>query len=264
MSAPRFYCPPDAVTLAPGARFALPDALARHAVRVLRLPPGATLTLFDGTGGEYPATIEHIDREQVRVALGQHSGRESESPLHVTLAQALQAADKMDYTLQKAVELGVNVIQPLSSRRSVVKLDGERAAKRGAHWQGVVTSACEQCGRNQVPVVAPVLPLPNWLGQLAGTPPAAGHPPPLRLMLAPGATRTLHDVLPTSAAGSLPLAIILLVGAEGGLDPQEISMAEQAGFIAIRLGPRILRTETAGLAAMAAMQTLWGDFVRKC
>lgn len=246
MSTPRFYCPPDLITLAPGARFNLPEAVARHAVRVLRLPPGATLVLFDGTGGEYPATIAHIDRERVSVSLGQLDERDCESPLQITLVQALQAADKMDYTLQKAVELGVTTIQPVISRRSVVKLEGSRADKRIAHWQGVVTSACEQSGRNRVPAVAPIQPLLNWLGQPA---PATT----LRLMLAPGATQTLRDI-------EVNQHIELLIGAEGGLDPVEIEGACQAGFIPVSLGPRVLRTETAGLAALAALQVLYGDF----
>lgn len=252
MSAPRFYCPPDLITLAPGARFNLPEAVARHAVRVLRLPPGAILVLFDGTGGEYPATIDHIDRERVSVSLGQLDERDCESPLQITLVQALQAADKMDYTLQKAVELGVAAIQPVISRRSVVKLDGNRADKRIAHWQGVVTSACEQSGRNRVPAVAPIQPLLNWLGQ-SGTSASPESTPALRLMLAPGATRTLGDVAANQH-------IELLIGAEGGLDPVEIEGACQAGFIPVSLGPRVLRTETAGLAALAALQVLHGDF----
>lgn len=241
MNNPRFYCP---VPLAPGARFSLPPEVARHAVRVLRLSPGAEIVLFDGRGGEYPATIEGIHKDQVSVALGAWQTVERESPLQIRLVQALQAADKMDYTLQKAVELGVASVQPVGSRRSVTRLEGERAAKRVAHWQGVVASACEQCGRNRVPAVAPVLPLVNWLGQ-----PADGR---LRLILAPGAETPLSALPPATE-------VDLLVGAEGGLDPEEIALARQVGFQAVSLGPRILRTETAGLAAIAIMQALWGD-----
>jgi 16S rRNA (uracil1498-N3)-methyltransferase len=151
----------------------------------------------------------------------------------------------MDFTIQKAVELGVRDIVPVESRRSVLRLAGERAAKRVAHWQGVVASACEQCGRNQVPLVAPLEKLESWLAR-----PASGI---LRLMLAPDAGQTLVDVAP---AGEVQL----LIGAEGGLDPQEMIAAQHAGFRAVRLGPRVLRTETAGLAALAALQALWGDF----
>jgi len=159
--------------------------------------------------------------------------------------QALQAGDKMDFTIQKAVELGVRDIVPVESRRSVLRLAGERAGKRVAHWQGVVASACEQCGRNQVPLVAPLEKLENWLAR-----PSNGC---LRLMLAPDADQTLASIPPAEA-------IQLLIGAEGGLDPQEVIAATQAGFRAVRMGPRILRTETAGLAALAALQALWGDF----
>jgi len=242
MNSPRFYCREP---LSPGAHVDLPEPVARHAVRVLRLPPGAAIVLFDGRGGEYAATIERIERDRVVAAIGGWSDVERESALAMTLVQAIQAGDKMDYTIQKAVELGVRHIVPVDSRRSVVRLAGDRAGKRVAHWQGVAASACEQCGRNQVPLVAPLERLENWLAR-----PAPGV---LRLMLAPGAAVALTALPPC-------LEVQLLVGAEGGLDPLEVMAAAQAGFQAVSLGPRILRTETAGLAAMAALQTLWGDF----
>lgn len=242
MSLPRFYC---REALSPGAHVELPEPVARHAVRVLRLPPGAPMVLFDGRGGEYLANIERIERDRVFAELASWNDVERESPLAVTLVQALQAGDKMDYTIQKAVELGVRDIVPVESRRSVLKLAGERAARRVAHWQGVVASACEQCGRNQVPIVAPLERLDHWLSK-----PAKGA---LRLMLAPDAEQTLADIAPAKE-------VQLLIGAEGGLDPQEVIAAQQAGFRAVRLGPRVLRTETAGLAALAALQVLWGDF----
>lgn len=242
MNLPRFYC---REALSPGAHVELPEPVARHAVRVLRLPPGAPMVLFDGRGGEYPAHIERIERDRVMAVLGHWVEVERESPLAITLVQALQVGDKMDFTIQKAVELGVRHIVPVESRRSVLRLAGERAAKRVAHWQGVVASACEQCGRNQVPVVAPLEKLENCLAR-----PAPGA---LRLMLAPDAEQTLASIQP---AGEVQL----LIGAEGGLDPQEMIAAQSAGFQAVRMGPRILRTETAGLAALAAMQVLWGDF----
>ena len=242
MNLPRFYC---RAALAPGAHIELPEPVARHAVRVLRLPPGAPLVLFDGRGGEYPAHIERIERDRVMVVLGAWREIERETPLAITLVQALQAGDKMDFTIQKAVELGVRHIVPVDSRRSVMRLAGERAAKRVAHWQGVVAAACEQCGRNQVPLVAPLEKLENWLAK-----PAPGA---LRLMLMPNAEQTLASITPATE-------VQLLIGAEGGLDPQEVLAAQQAGFQGVRLGPRVLRTETAGLAALAAMQTLWGDF----
>lgn len=242
MNLPRFYC---REALSPGAHIELPEPVARHAVRVLRLPPGAAMVLFDGRGGEYVAHIERIDRDRVLAELAAWQEVERESPLAITLVQALQAGEKMDFTIQKAVELGVRDIVPVESRRSVMRLSGDRAGKRVAHWQGVAASACEQCGRNQVPMVAPLEKLENWLAR-----PAAGV---LRLMLAPDAEQTLADIPPAKE-------VQLLIGAEGGLDPQEMIAAKQAGFQAVRLGPRILRTETAGLAALAAMQTLWGDF----
>lgn len=241
MSIPRFYC---REALSPGAHVELPEPVARHAVRVLRLSAGAPMILFDGRGGEYPAHIERIERDRVFAELAAWVERESESPLAVTLVQALQAGEKMDFTIQKAVELGVRDIVPVESRRSVLRLSGERAARRVAHWQGVVASACEQCGRNQVPLVAPVEKLENWLAR-----PARGA---VRLMLDPQAEQTLADLEPASE-------VQLLIGAEGGLDPQEIIAARQAGFVGVRMGPRILRTETAGLAALSILQALWGD-----
>jgi len=242
MHSPRFYC---REALSPGAHVELPEPVARHAVRVLRLPPGAPMVLFDGRGGEYPAHIERIERDRVFAALGSWCEIERESPLSITLVQALQAGDKMDFTIQKAVELGVRDIVPVESRRSVIRLAGERAGKRVAHWQGVAASACEQCGRNQVPLVAPLEKLENWLAR-----PANGV---LRLMLAPDAEVSLASIRPVGE-------VQLLIGAEGGLDPQEVLAAKQAGFQAVRMGPRVLRTETAGLAALAAMQALRGDF----
>jgi len=242
MNLPRFYC---REALSPGAHIDLPEPVARHAVRVLRLPPGAAVVLFDGRGGEYDARIERIERDRVVAALGAWRDVERESGLAVTLIQAVQAGEKMDYTVQKAVELGVSHIVPVDSRRSVTRLAGERAAKRVAHWQGVAAAACEQCGRNQVPQLAPLERLENWLAR-----PASGV---LRLILAPDAEQALVDLPPVTN-------VQMLIGAEGGLDPQEIVAAKQVGFKAVRMGPRILRTETAGLAALAVMQALWGDF----
>jgi 16S rRNA (uracil1498-N3)-methyltransferase len=242
MNQPRFYC---REALSPGAHVDLPEPVARHAVRVLRLPPGAAVVLFDGRGGEYDARIERIERGRVVAALGAWRDVERESGLAVTLIQAVQAGEKMDYTVQKAVELGVSHIVPVDSRRSVTRLSGERAARRVAHWQGVAAAACEQCGRNQVPQLAPLEKLENWLAR-----PANGT---LRLILAPDAEQALVDLPPMNN-------VQMLIGAEGGLDPQEIVAAQQVGFTAVRMGPRILRTETAGLAALAAMQALWGDF----
>lgn len=246
MSLPRFYC---RVALAPGAHVELPEPVARHAIRVLRLSRGDSMVVFDGRGGEYPASILRIEREKVTVELAGWAAVERESPLAVTLVQAVQGGDKMDFTIQKAVELGVRDIVPVESRRSVVRLAGERAAKRVAHWQGVAASACEQCGRNQVPLVTPLARLDSWLA----------HPAPAgtaRLMLAPEGAASLAALPPART-------VQLLIGAEGGLDPQEIHAAQLAGFVPVRLGPRILRTETAGMAALAVLQAMWGDFCDK-
>jgi len=246
MSAPRFYCQ---MPLAAGLRADLPEGAARHAARVLRLRAGDELTLFDGSGGEYGARIVGVERERVDVEVLDWRDADCESPLAITLVQALQAGEKMDLTVQKAVELGVARIVPVISRRSVVRLDGERAARRVEHWRGVAAAACEQCGRSRLPEVRGLEGLERWLGQ-------APAPGVLRLMLAPGAEHTLASLSPPATGERIEL----LIGAEGGLAPEEMQLAAQAGFVSIRLGPRILRTETAGLAALAAMQCLWGDF----
>jgi 16S rRNA (uracil1498-N3)-methyltransferase len=248
MTFPRFFCPE---VLSVGSVVRLPEGAARHAGRVLRLAAGDALVLFDGRGGEYPARIAAVRKDAVEVELQAWRDIECESPLSVTLAQALQAADKMDLTIQKSVELGVSAVQPLASKRSVVRLDGERAMRRVGHWHGVAASACEQCGRNRVPAVGDILPFDGWLAGLGK--PACGE---LRLMMAPGATITLSGL----AALPPPGHVILLVGAEGGLDPREQDAAQAAGFVSVRMGPRVLRTETAGLAGLAALQVLWGDF----
>ena len=205
--------------------------------------------LFDGTGGEYVACIAAVDRDRVSVDVLSWRDVECEAPIHLTLVQALQSGEKMDMTVQKAVELGIARIVPAASRRSVVKLDGERAQKRLEHWRGVVTSACEQCGRNRVPDVLALDNLERWLDR-----PVAKEV--VRLTLVPGSALTLGDLVPPRAGGKVEL----LIGAEGGLAPEEMAKAEQVGFVGVRLGPRILRTETAGLAALAAIQCLWGDF----
>lgn len=243
MTTPRFYCPE---ILAQSGTAELPEQAAHHAARVLRLQAGDRVSVFNGRGGEGEARITDIGKRNVTVEIVDWHDVERESPLQVLLAQAISAGEKMDFTLQKAVELGIGDIQPLASERSVVRLSGERAEKRVAHWQGVVIAACEQSGRNSVPVVAPIRPLLDWLGQQE----QAG----LRLMLSPTAEVGLRD-LPRPAGG-----VTLLIGPEGGLSPTEDAAAQRFGFTPVRLGARVLRTETAALAALAAMQMLWGDF----
>lgn len=243
MSSPRFYIP---VALAAQTSLALPEAAAHHAARVLRLRGGDAVTLFDGSGGEYAARITAIGKHDVTVAIGRHDPVERESPLAVTLVQALSSGERMDLTVQKAVELGVRRIVPVESERGVVRLKGERAARRVAHWQQVAVSACEQCGRNRIPGVEAILPLAAWLAAESRAVP--------RWLLLPGADTALRD-LPRP-----PGPVELLVGPEGGLTDAEADAARRAGYRPVRLGPRVLRTETAAPALLAAMQALWGDF----
>lgn len=245
----RFYCPDTAVRLAPGRTVILPDEVAHHAVKVLRLRAGDAVALFDGTGGEYQAVIVESGSGPGRRLLARLDAWhevEREAPLHVTLIQALPGGDKMDLVIQKAVELGVAAIQPVQARRSVVRLGGERAAKRMVHWRQVAVAACEQSGRNRLPEVRELLDLPDYL---AGAPAA-----PLRLLLSPHRGARLAD-LPRPAG-----EVQLLVGPEGGFEAAEEDMARSVGFQPLRLGPRVLRTETAGLAALAALMALWGDY----
>ena len=236
---------PDA--LAPGAQVALPPAAAHHLARVLRASVGDDVIVFNG-GAEYAAAITRIDRNSVTVKLAAGAAVDRESPLECTLAQAISSGERMDITLQKAVELGVTAVQPLFTERSIVRLDAERSEKRVAHWRQVLIAACEQCGRNVVPALAAPLAFTDWLGTLA---PAAARE--ARLLLSPRASTRLAE-LPR------PASVVLLAGSEGGLSEAETDLAQRYGFTALRLGPRVLRTETAALAALAAMNVLWGDF----
>jgi 16S rRNA (uracil1498-N3)-methyltransferase len=238
---PRLYCD---LALSPGAEIALPEAAARHAVSVLRLQVGDTLKLFNGEGGEYRAALVAVNKRETRARLLEFDATERESPVDITLALGISSGERMDYSLQKAAELGVTSIQPLATERSVVKLAGERADKRLQHWQHVVIAACEQCGRNRVPAVAPVQKLFAYL--------ANADRSKRLLVLSPDAGTPLKQVAPAAAA-------VLLIGAEGGLAPAEYQAAQASGFEPVRLGPRILRTETAPVAALAVLQALWGD-----
>jgi len=218
---------------------------AHHVIHVLRLQAGAPLTLFDGCGVEHPALIKRIDKSGLTLTVTGRIKASRESPLDIVLAQGISSGERMDYTVQKCVELGVSAIQPLMTQRSVVRLTAERAGRRVAHWQSVSAAACEQCGRNVLAAVLPVQPLMKWLGE-----PARG----VRLLLSPHATTTrLRDVAPPRGT------VTLLVGPEGGWNTQETNAALGAGFTPLALGPRVLRTETAAVAALAAMQALWGD-----
>ncbi len=255
MALPRFYCPGE---ISAGNVIQLSGDATRHAVRVLRLEPGDQLVLFNGKGGEFRGTIDRIGRSDTEVLVGEYLGIARESPLAVTLAQAACANEKMDWVVQKAVELGVNRIQVLSTKLSLIKLAGERAERRTRHWQQVAISACEQCGRNSIPDVLPLETLPGWLrSEMSEREKSAdGTPRSLRFILTPTAKEGLGDFTEGSSVSS----ISLLVGPEGGLTPDEEAAAVVAGYVPLSLGPRTLRTETAGLAAIAAVQALWGDF----
>lgn len=231
----------------------LPEAAARHVARVLRLRPGATLTLFDGRGGEFESEITSVQRDTVAVAVGSHRLVERESPVRTVLLQSLARAERMDLIVQKATELGVSAIFPLASEHSVVRLEAETAVRRAEHWRQIAIGACEQCGRNRVPPVHEILDLERAAAQ-------AG--PGLRCMLAPEAQISLaHALAPApAAAGSIAAGdIVLLIGPEGGWSERELAAARQLGFRLCHLGPRILRAETAPLAALAIVQALTGD-----
>ncbi len=204
------------------------------------------MTLFNGAGGEFDAEVVNIGAKAISVRVGAHRAVERESPLRVTLVQGLAGADRMDWVVRKAVELGVIAIQPVTMERSVARLDPPRAAKREIHWRSIVISACEQCGRNRLPMLHALTRFEQWI--------AAPSVAKLRLLLAPDAATSL------SGLGRPGGSIELLVGPEGGLTREEADAAVEAGFRGVRLGPRILRTETASLAAMSALNALWGDW----
>jgi 16S rRNA (uracil1498-N3)-methyltransferase len=241
--APRFWVPGP---LSAGSRIDLPERAARH-VGVRRLREGDAVVLFDGNRGEYAATLAKITRQGVSADIGSRHDVERESPLRLTLAQGISSGDRMDLTLQKATELGVTAIVPLACERSVVRLSPERAARRLEHWRQILISACEQCGRNRVPALAPVMDLEDWLASLGPT-------TDQRLLLDPLADAGMAEVRPQAASG-----VLLLVGPEGGFAAHELAATHRSGFQGARLGPRILRTETAPLAAIAILQALHGD-----
>jgi 16S rRNA (uracil1498-N3)-methyltransferase len=244
MSAPRFYCPPP---LPAGATCELPPAAAHHASRVLRLRTGDAVQIFDGLGHALDAKIYAIKGKHVVLHELQTCMDGSESPLRIVLAQALSGSEKMDWVMQKATELGVAEIQPVQTQRSVARLSESRAEKRSAHWRGIVIAASEQCGRNLLPQVHAPLELGAWLEQ------ARERPGSKFILLPEGAATLQRQPRPQECA-------TLLIGPEGGFGENEMQHAQQMGFVPIRLGARTLRTETAALAGIAALQTLWGDF----
>ncbi|WP_455016836.1 16S rRNA (uracil(1498)-N(3))-methyltransferase [Kingella oralis] len=238
---PRFYLP---TALAPHTTLNLPDNIIRH-IHVLRLNAGDSITLFNGTGNDFAATLQTIGKRHAECHIHAQRQPENESPLAITLVQAISSGERMDFTLQKSVELGVRAIQPIISERCVVRLSGERADKRVQRWQDIVIAACEQSGRSIVPTVQPIVSFSDYLRQM---------PPELHLMMSLRRATTLRDITPA------PQTLRLMIGPEGGWTPAEEQAALAAGVQTITLGKRVLRTETAAMAAMAAMQVLWGDF----
>ncbi|MFZ5657695.1 MAG: 16S rRNA (uracil(1498)-N(3))-methyltransferase [Pseudomonadota bacterium] len=228
-----------------GAEVVLPEGPAAHLTRVLRLAPGDACIAFNGDGHDYAATLASVGKREARLRIGAATPVDRESPLRLVLLQGVAKGEKMDLILQKATELGVQAIVPVWSQRSDVKLEGERAARRLEHWRGVVASACEQCGRAVVPTVEAPVPLGGTLQAL----PDVG----LRLLLDPQGPHAMRSLaLPAAAA-------CIAVGPEGGWSPLDREQLQAAGFSGLRLGPRVLRTETAGLAAIAALQARFGD-----
>jgi 16S rRNA (uracil1498-N3)-methyltransferase len=235
---PRLYV--DAA-IEPGSRLVLPAEAAHHAARVLRLKDGDAVVLFDGRGGEYAARLALQGRDKVSATTAGRRDVERESPLQITLAQAISSSDRMDFTIQKAVELGVAAIHPLLASKSLVRLSAEREAKKLAHWRRVAIAACEQCGRNRIPEIREPVALERYR-------PDAGS----KILLSPSGSGKLSDL----ASGP----VVLAAGPEAGFSDAEEQLLLRAGFQPVRLGPRILRTETAALAALAALNALAGDF----
>lgn len=225
----------------------MPEGAAHHAARVLRLKDGDAVVLFDGHGGEYEARLVIPGRGPVSAKTGERRDPERESPLRVTLVQAISSSDKMDLTIQKSVELGVAAIQPVFSAKSLVRLSGEREAKKLAHWRRIVIAACEQCGRNQLPEVREAMSVEACSRKLDEA--------ALRLLLSPEGKTGLKDI-----KLEIGREISLAAGPEAGFSDQEEQVLQRAGFVPVRLGPRILRTETAALAALAALNALAGDY----
>lgn len=240
----RFYVP---LTFTVGEHYTLPEDKVRHIVQVLRLSVGAEIVLFNGDGSEYLATLIEVSKKLARVTILTKSPTDRESPLMIHLLQGLSKGDRMDITIQKTVELGVSSIFPVGTARSNVKLTGERLAKKSAHWEKIIQSACEQSGRNILPELHSPSSLESALNQYASN-------PVLKLILHPFANKRLRDI-------DIKLGeVVLLIGPEGGFSEAELLLAEESGFLPLSLGPRVLRTETAPMAVIAGLQSRWGDF----
>jgi 16S rRNA (uracil1498-N3)-methyltransferase len=239
---PRIYTD---TPLQAGAEAQLDDKAAQHVGRVLRMQPGQALNLFNGDGQDYPALIASASKKNVTVQVQQPTANSSESALEIVLGQTLSKGDRMDYAVQKATEMGVTRIVPLSTERCDVRLKGDREDKRLSHWRSVAISAAEQCGRARVPDILPVMNITEWLEYSQRC--------DVRLVLHHRTEQSLDSL-------AKPNSVALMIGPEGGLSADEIAQAEKSGFLPVALGPRVLRTETAPVAAMALCQWLWGDF----
>lgn len=223
----------------------LDDRAFQHAIKVLRLREDSQLILFNGSGGEYPATLKNVTKKQAIAQVNNFTRKDSESPLSIHLALGISKGERMDFAIQKSVELGITDITPLYTERCVVNLDARREAKRLEHWQGVIISACEQCGRNSIPQLHTPIDIRK---NFSGLPDAD-----LKLTLSPYSDQGLKELTKPSDQ------VLIMIGPEGGLSEQEVELAVQNNFTAVRMGPRILRTETAAITAISAIQTLWGD-----
>ena len=242
MRIPRFYCP---IPLHTNTSTALPEEVFRHAIQVLRLQLGEEIIVFNGQGGEYLAEINQVAKRSASILVKEFKDEFKESALELTLAQALLKPDKMDFALQKAVELGIRSFQPLITQRSVVRTDKDKDEKRLQHWQAVAISACEQCGRTQIPCIKAPQPLTQYLQSLSQAP---NH-----VLLDPTSTKTLQDVQVSAQK------IGVLIGPEGGFTAEEVALCLQTGLQSVHLGSRILRAETASTSVLAILQALYGD-----
>ncbi|CAN5370727.1 16S rRNA (uracil(1498)-N(3))-methyltransferase [soil metagenome] len=242
---PRFYC---STTLVPGMTISLPAPAVRHAL-VRRLQAGDAVTLFNGHGGEFVARINDLTRDTAIAYVEEAVDREVEPPYSVLLAQALTSSEKMDWTIEKAVELGATAIVPLTSERSVIRLSGDRAQRRHVHWSGIIQAACEQSGRNTMPSLSPLLGTREFIESHTGR---------LKLLASPRARAPLADVLRQNDAPPENRSVTLLIGPEGGFADVEEAFAIEHGFAPVSLGPRVLRTESAGPAALAIVHAIWG------
>jgi 16S rRNA (uracil1498-N3)-methyltransferase len=240
VAVPRFFIDEP---LRAGSTCVLPEDSAHHAVHVLRVRAGDDIVLFNGRGGEYPARVAAIERLKVLVDILSHDAVERESPLRVKLVQGVSAGERMDFTIRKAVELGVAEIQPVLAAASVARPKGERAAARQSHWQRIAISACEQCGRNHIPAVQPLMPAAEYPASDEGS----------KVLLSPRSELAFSKI-------KFAQSVVIAAGPEAGFNAEEEAAFLRAGFVPAKLGPRVLRTETAALAALAALSALLGDF----